>query len=307
MSWKSLVSAGLVCVLASPVFAVPSLQVTSGGLNAQGNWIWNVNISTTHTGTPVAAELGFRESSTGGAITSATKGTLFTGANTDNPGNKIFTWENETEIRPGVFKPIGLQVETGAAPNEVFAALGSIGDLTTGAQTQYVQLIVPGPSNTDAQTSIQVLGAYPTSPGMGRIAELVAGSTTDADNYSNFSGTATRTAGPADINLSGATDDSDFAIFVGQYQPGTGGKVGGWSIGDFNRDGEVNDADFAFFVGGYNPGVPNGTNTPLNVTGVADPGAGAGLGGGSAVPEPATVALAALALLGSLGLIRRQR
>ncbi|HJQ81814.1 MAG TPA: hypothetical protein VJ828_17750, partial [Lacipirellulaceae bacterium] len=115
MSWKSLVSAGLVCVLASPVFAVPSLQVTSGGLNAQGNWIWNVNISTTHAGTPVAGELGFRESSTGdNAILSATKGTLFTGANTDNPGNKIFTWETETEVRPNFVFPHGLQVETGA-------------------------------------------------------------------------------------------------------------------------------------------------------------------------------------------------
>ena len=34
MSWKSLVSAGLLCVLASPAFAVPQLEVVSGGLNA---------------------------------------------------------------------------------------------------------------------------------------------------------------------------------------------------------------------------------------------------------------------------------
>ena len=57
MSWKSLVSAGLLCVLASPAFAVPTLHVESGGLNASGDWIWNVSITPTGTTSPVAAEL----------------------------------------------------------------------------------------------------------------------------------------------------------------------------------------------------------------------------------------------------------
>ncbi len=60
MSWKSLVTASLLCVLASPAFAVPQLEITSGGLDpTTGNWVWNVRIAPTTNTTPVATELGF--------------------------------------------------------------------------------------------------------------------------------------------------------------------------------------------------------------------------------------------------------
>ena len=60
MSWKSLVTASLLCALASPAFAVPTLSITSGGLDATtGQWVWNVAITPTASGTPMATELGF--------------------------------------------------------------------------------------------------------------------------------------------------------------------------------------------------------------------------------------------------------
>src|SRR3954470_21613318 len=114
MSWKSFITAGLFCVLASPVFALtaPTLGVvsntgtsSSGHLNAAGNWVWTVQITPTYgdvpdaSGTPVAAELGFASSAVAGfaGTPSTGQGDLISVANatpavfdTNNPGNSIF-------------------------------------------------------------------------------------------------------------------------------------------------------------------------------------------------------------------------
>ena len=78
MSWKSLVTTGLFCLLASPAFAAPNVGLVSTGnaqgsghLNAAGNWVWTVQVTPDlalvpdASGTPVAAELGFTSTSTG--------------------------------------------------------------------------------------------------------------------------------------------------------------------------------------------------------------------------------------------------
>ena len=305
MSWKSLVSAGLLCVLASPAFAQPELQIVNGpALTTAGNWQWVVSINPSTDDTPVAAELGFNANrNVVGGVSGVTPGTLFTGANTSNPGNDIPGFDWETVGGSGF--PEGVQVgTTGTDAEEVFTALGSNANLPNGATfANYVTIVTEGPTNTALTGNLQVLGAYGAGTNEGRIAQATGATT--SSNYRGYVGTATRTLKNGDINLDGFADGTDFGIFAGQYQPGVG-KSGGWAVGDFNRDGFVDGTDFGIFAGAYQPGVMGGSISNLSVTGVLDP-PGSGSGDATSIPEPASIAMGGLALLAGLGLFRRNR
>jgi PEP-CTERM motif len=116
MSWKSLVTAGLLCVLASPAFAAPNMGLIKGGtaangnLDASGNWVWTIQVTPDlalvpdASGTPVAMEAGFSSTSTGtvagqGNVLNADR-TPTNGASsfdTVNPGSVVFgTWQTST-------------------------------------------------------------------------------------------------------------------------------------------------------------------------------------------------------------------
>lgn len=295
MSWKSFVSAGLLCILATPVFAQPTLRVTSGGLDVNNNWIWNVSVETGFADSPAAAELGFRTSR---PIVSVTRGTEFSGTNTDNPGNEIFGWETLSPLggsgncdsgNPGNC-PVGLQWHEntpGAPANELFAALGSISENGWSGQTNLLTIVTEGPAPATDEYTIEVLGAY---GGGGRIAELT--SPTTSANYGGFLGEAIILAG--DANLDGAVNGLDMTPFLLGFQAGSGG----WADGDFNGDGAVNGLD-------YTPLALNfGKSEPISLALVGSlPGSGSG---GSLVPEPASATLIGLAFLGALGLFRRR-
>jgi hypothetical protein len=274
------------------------LNVSSGGLNAQGQWVWNVTITPSATGTPLAAELGFRETTAGSQLVNATKNAAVW--DTDNPGVQIFNWETLTDVDPSPTvtnnRPVGLQ--TNVTNDEVFSAIGSI-DLTSGAAVQYITITTKGPTAANPTSTIAVVGKHGTGSTNGRIAEITG---TAATNYSNFTGSATRTAFPGDANLDGNVNFDDVLVLSPNFNKTV---TNGWAGADFTGDGNVNFDDVLALSPNF--GKSGGTNTPLNVAGVAG-GAAAGLGA-SSVPEPTSVILVALGsmMLAGLGLRKTRK
>lgn len=316
MSWKSFLTAGLLCVLASPAFADPTVQAVAGGteassnLNAAGDWVWTVRLSQSSPihdvdgvgelpeGSPLGAELGF--SATGAGLVSASANT--TDYDTPNPGAPIFGWETYSDTNgdlvidstpPTDDEPVGLQ--TDLAADQVFAALGSVDYLSDADGKDFISIVTAGPSTTSAATlsvtTITMSGAY---AGLGRIAELGhdVGAGVPSFNTDTYGGSVTRQAKAGDVNLDGSISGGDFGILQTNFSINDGNRQ--WYHGDFNGDGDVSGGDFGFMQTNFGPAN--------NYTVYSDSTFGTGAGGGGGVPEPASVVLLGLAVLGVAGL-----
>ncbi len=312
MSWKSIVSAGVLCVLASPVFGDPTLTVTGSRLTlppvpANARRVWNVAVSPdlvlSPTGSPLAVELGFR--ATGGNIISIS-GAQNAPSRVEHeddpngqPGNRIFGWEAQVDVGGGNMQPIGTQVGTGAATADAVAFIGTA-DFTTAARQDLLTIV------TDASVTSLAWGGHFNANGTaaavgtfvnGRIAQASGATTTNFHSYvgSLAQNGAGATRFLADMNGDGNTNFGDLLGF-GQALTNAAAytaanphlnRVG---RGDINGDGNLNFGDLAGFG--------------MKLTGT--PGAGAGLDGGSgaSVPEPTSCVLVALGA--ALAMFRRR-
>jgi hypothetical protein len=238
----------------------PTLQLVKGGshasnnLNADGDWVWNVNITPDYalvpdsTGTPIDAALGFTSNR---PVEAATRGSGFdtgtSGVNA-NPGNVIFNWETLSILggtgdcgSPNLgICPVGIQIG-GVGRTQVFAALGSPNH-TSGTQ-QFLQIVADRPVVTQAapntSSTITIRGAYLNK---GRIAQITGGSAPDytSSNFDTYNATFTRNARGGDTNLDEIIDGADYDTLLLNWQQ-SGRR---WYEGDFDGNGGVDDVDY---------------------------------------------------------------
>jgi hypothetical protein len=277
MSWKILVSAGLLCIVASPVFAVgPTASSKLLGLDVNGNWVWSVSVTPdaslfssqppNGTGGSVAIEVGATSSKT--LVSAAANTTNFPN---NNPGTSPFAAPiNGTQTG----------VVTNIPTNQVFAGLGSTFFTAAGAEEAF-RVHAAGPTSTALTASLTLSGAY---TGNGRLAQA-------GTNYDVATGVTNGAVRGGNANLTDHVDVGDLAILGSHYDTAHAHPGQHWQTADFTGDGFVDVGDLAVLGANYNQADTNWTVAgQVNIA--ATPGAGAG--SSSAVPEPASIVLLGL-------------
>ncbi len=310
MSWKSIVITGLLCVVASPVWAVPAVSVTSTYNAALDVIEWQVNVTGQTTTGSLAIEapftlardttganqiaLNLRANGSTSEATHSAGDNNGTGAQTwyynvdTNGTTKLWNTQNDSadiEQNPGdnpytaPTRTEGLWLDT--ANSRLFASLGS--DINMPQPVKMLHIA----SNDGILNWSGV-----------EISENGALAATLTGFYSSIL--------KGDMNGNGAVNFGDLAGF-GQwltnkplYQTNNPG-LDGEARADMNNNGLGNFGDLA----GFGSCLTSPGTCPVREQG----GAGAGSGGVAAagVPEPSSVVLLAAAMLALIGFSRRNK
>jgi hypothetical protein len=310
MSWKSIVSAGLLCILASPAWAVPSLSVTRSYNQAQGAIIWEVRVTQDtltslgielpmqlagYAATPLTAGLPFLRDSGGDATNGAVGNTWY--YNETAAGSGVLLW-NTQQIASNQTQNVGANPFTGnqteglwidTATRRLFAALGSDINMPdvdgTLAGRQIATLHIATSDGILSWTNAVLAESGVTTTVSGSLGSIVARGDMNGNGVRNF-----QDATPFGLAL---TNPSGYAA---QF-PGLNRSA----RGDMNGNGVFN----------FQDATPFGNCLVNAATCLAPPTSGGGSGGlslaGSVVPEPTSIGLVGFAVLGLLGIYRRNR
>lgn len=282
MSWKSIVITGLLCVVASPVLAAPSVSAKVLGLDTAGNWVWQVNA------TPDAALFANNPpNGTGGSVaievaaTASGRNLVSAAANATN-----FPANNPATAVPGFafWGAADSGVKTNVATNQLVAGLGST-YFTAGTAQEAFRVHTQRPTTTALTTTLTLSGAY---SGNGRIAQAGV-------NNDTVTGAINQAVRPGNANLSPNVDVGDLAILAANYN-GTGKT---WAQADFTGDGATNVGDLAVLAANFNQADVNWA-TPGAVNLPTTPGAGGGSVAAAGVPEPSAIAMLLVGCLSAL-------
>ena len=318
MSWKNIVIAGLLCVLASPALAVPTVSAKLLGLDTAGNWVWEVSVDPDDTlfadqpdnpdrgtGGSVAIEVGV-EATGRGVVSAANNVTNFPMAGNPpsyNVGNAPAGWG--TDIDGDTIRDEGVRFSAGT--DRVVAFLGSdfFGTLNFGGAPANGQpkaafrVHTEGPTAASLTTTLNFLGAYTAGGAVGGTLGVVA----EAGAQTGFTlGPVVGMVRPGNARLEPSIGGASFARMLTGYDTSPGAIGRRWDNGDFNGDGMTNGQDFAILLANYTvPAVPgSGVDPYWTAQGLGQillpttPGAGSGGGAGIAAPEPTSLILVVL-------------
>lgn len=322
----------LISLYSTTAIAQPSLSVIDVGVNGNSNREWLVRISPDADLFPletgqgsIAAELAFEV--TTGSLVSVTKDA--SSWPFDNPGNDPFTGSVSVGVNVDtnagtLFAALGSNLFTSDAPVDIFtietAGSGST-TLNWGGHT-----LLAGQANEYIGSRLAQAGMnfdnFTDSVSVGVSLICDADGDGDCDQpdidalYAAFG-----SAGPLDLDSSGAVDESDIALWLAAasdpsnpYKTASGGTASDvYVLGDVNLDGDVNSTDLGQLLNNF--GDASTTTWSIgNLNGdpfvdSADLGLllnNFGAASASAVPEPNAMSILWLGITGLL-LVRKRR